>query len=85
MPMGKDEVVIEIVALIVIDSVSVAVACLGLALSVTIIVNVAVWAVVGVPLITPVEALSVSPAGKDPELMDQEYGVIPTEALSVSL
>jgi hypothetical protein len=54
-----------------------------LAASVTCTVNDAVPAVVGVPLICPVELLSVSPAGNDPALIDQLYGVVPPLACSV--
>ena len=52
------------------------------AASVTCTVNDAVPAVVGVPLICPVE-LSVSPAGKEPALIDQLYGVVPPLACSM--
>jgi hypothetical protein len=34
-------------------------------------------AVVGVPLITPVDAFSASPGGNDPELSANEYGAVP--------
>jgi hypothetical protein len=40
---------------------------------------------VGVPEMTPVLAFKLSPAGSDPELIDQEYGVIPPVAASVWL
>ena len=49
--------------------------CAGELASVTFTVNDAVPAVVGVPLITA--PLSVSPAGKEPEEIDQLYGVVP--------
>ena len=52
------------------------------AASVTCTVNDAVPAVVGVPLICPVEP-SVNPAGKEPPLIDQLYGVVPPLACSV--
>ena len=54
-----------------------------LAASLTCTVNDAVPAVVGVPLICPVELLSVSPVGKEPALIDQLYGVVPPLACSV--
>ena len=41
------------------------------ALSLTLTVNGKVPAAVGVPLITPVVAASVSPVGREPELMLQ--------------
>jgi len=53
------------------------------AASFTCAVNDAVPAVVGVPLICPVELLSVSPACKEPALIDQLYGVVPPLACSV--
>jgi hypothetical protein len=37
----------------------------------------------GVPPIAPLEGFRVSPAGRDPEVKDQVYGVIPPEAASV--
>ena len=39
---------------------------------------------VGVPLIWPVEAVRLSPVGKDPELIDHEYGAVPPEAVKVA-
>ena len=50
--------------------------CAGELESVTFTVNEELPAVVGVPLICP-EPLSVSPAGKLPELIDQLYGAVP--------
>jgi hypothetical protein len=44
--------------------------------------NVPVW--VGIPPICPVEVLSVSPGGKEPEVTDQEYGAVPPLAVSVA-
>ena len=55
--------------------------CAGELLSVTFTVNEDVPAVVGVPLICP-ELLSVKPVGKEPELSDQLYGVVPPLAAS---
>lgn len=40
-------------------------------------VKLKVPAVVGVPVMAPVLALSVSPAGSAPELMEKLYGVVP--------
>ena len=51
--------------------------------SVTCTVKLAVPLVVGVPLISPVELFSVSPAGNEPVLMDQVYGPAPPLAVSV--
>ena len=45
--------------------------CIGLPLSLAVTVNVKVPLVVGDPVISPVEELSVIPAGKLPELTDQ--------------
>jgi hypothetical protein len=41
-------------------------------------------ACVGVPLIWPVEVVRLSPVGKDPELINHEYGAVPPEALKVA-
>jgi hypothetical protein len=51
-------------------------------LSVTVTVNV-VPAPVGVPEIAPVVAFSVSPAGRLPVVIAQEYGVTPPVAANV--
>ena len=53
------------------------------AASFTCTVNDAVPNVVGVPLICPVELFSVRPAGKEPEVIVQVYGVVPPLACSV--
>jgi hypothetical protein len=53
--------------------------------SVTRAVKVKLPAAVGVPLIVPVVELSVSPAGRLPAAIDQEYGLTPPEAASVWL
>ena len=58
--------------------------CAGELASVTFTVNDAVPDDVGVPLICPA-LLSVSPAGKVPEEIDQLYGVVPPLAASVAL
>jgi hypothetical protein len=42
----------------------------GRSLSWTVAVKLAVWAVVGAPEITPVEAVSESPAGSLPDVID---------------
>ena len=47
--------------------------------SLTVTVNEEVPGVVGVPLICP-ELLSASPAGREPELIDQVYGAVPPVA-----
>jgi hypothetical protein len=51
--------------------------CGGLLLSVTRTVKFAVPTAVGVPLIAPVPALSVNPAGNAPALSDHAYGCVP--------
>jgi hypothetical protein len=58
------------------------VVCVGDEESLTCTVKDDVPAAVGVPEIWPEEALRVSPAGKEPELIDQEYGDVPPEAAS---
>jgi len=55
--------------------------CAGELESVTLTVNEDVPVVVGVPLICP-ELLSVRPAGNEPEVTDQLYGVLPPLAAS---
>ena len=51
--------------------------CAGVLESVTLKVSgVLLTAAVGVPLITP-ELLNVKPAGSDPDVNDQLYGVVP--------
>ena len=58
--------------------------CAGELASVTLTVNDVVPAAVGVPLICPA-LLSVSPAGKEPEEIDQLYGVVPPLAANVAV
>lgn len=70
-------------ALTAIDSWAEAV-CAGDALSFTATVNVAVPLAVGVPEIKPA-LVSVSPAGKLPEAIDQLYPGVPPLALNVTL
>jgi hypothetical protein len=58
--------------------------CMGEPESVTLKVrDVFADGVVGVPLISPVDALSVKPAGNVPTIIDQVNGVVPPEAVSV--
>ncbi len=45
----------------------------------------ALRAAVGVPLMTPVAGVRVSPAGSVPLVKDQVYGVVPPDAPSVVL
>jgi hypothetical protein len=52
--------------------------------SVTVTPKLVLPAVVGVPEITPVEASRLSPAGREPEVIAQEYGVMPPVAWSVA-
>src|SRR5579872_2103275 len=52
--------------------------------SVTLTVKLDVPAAVGVPESTPVEALSVIPAGSVPLLTDQVYGAVPPLTVSVN-
>jgi len=51
--------------------------------SATSTVKLAVSAVVGTPLMTPVEGASVSPAGRFPDITDHVYGLMPPAAWSV--
>ena len=64
LPPGNEVVVMVGGAMIVIAKLTVAVRCVGFVESVTVMAAVLAPAVVGVPLITPVEALIPSPAGK---------------------
>ena len=59
----------------------------GLSESVTVAVKLMVptCGPVGVPVIAPVAAFSVSPAGKLPAVIDHEYGVVPPVACKVWL
>lgn len=80
---GKDGVVIESPELMTSDRVFVAVRAVGVELSVTVIVTEAAPAAVGVPVICPVEAFMVRPAGNP--AADHEYGGTPPVALTVAL
>ena len=62
--MGSALVVMETFAPMVMGSVIEAVACVGAALSVTVMVGLLAPAAVGVPLITPLAAPIVSPPGR---------------------
>src|SRR5271165_4788228 len=68
--------------LIVIDSAAVFDTA-GTSESVTFTVKFVVPAAVGVPLIAPVDAFSVNPAGKLPTDIAQLYGVVPPVAANV--
>src|SRR6185312_10223983 len=61
---------------------AVAVRCVGLVESVTVMATVLVPAAVGVPLIAPVEEFRFNPAGRP--VADQVYGVVPPDAASVA-
>jgi hypothetical protein len=58
--------------------------CAGLSESVTLTVKEKVPGVVGVPEITPVEALRASPGGREPALIAHVYGLFPSAAVSVA-
>ena len=81
-PSDKEDVVIDNAEYIVIDNAWVAVAPL---LSVTCTVKLLVPATVGVPLITPADALRERPAGSVPTVILHIYGVLPPPATSVEL
>jgi hypothetical protein len=66
-PLGRLDVVIDGAALTTMDSALVAVL---LALSVTLAVKLEVPLAVGVPVMAPLEAVSDSPAGREPEESD---------------
>jgi hypothetical protein len=54
-----------------------------LATSATCAVKIDVPAAVGVPLMTPVEAFRLRPAGKPPLVIDQVFGAVPPLAARV--
>jgi len=81
MPFGNDVVVIERAALIVSESGWVAVRD---PLSVTRNVMFEVPAVVGVPVIAPVDVFNNRPAGKLPTTVAHVYGVVPPAATKVA-
>ena len=57
--------------------------CTGLLASLTRAVKLKRPATVGVPVMTPLAALSAKPAGREPLPMDQVQGVVPPLAASV--
>jgi hypothetical protein len=57
--------------------------CAGEEESLTFAVKVEVAAAVGVPVMTPVDEFSASPAGSVPDEMLQAYGVLPPAAARV--
>ena len=61
----------------------VAVPAVGVVESVTLMEKLNDPAVVGVPLICPIEAFNERPAGNAPVLTDQVYGVVPPVAANV--
>ena len=63
----------------------VAVCAVGVVESVIFTVKLAAPEAVGVPLIAPLDAFKVSPAGSDPTEMDHVYGVVPPLAARVAL
>src|SRR5579885_147983 len=81
-PVAKALVVIASGCTIVICKFPVALIC-GFVESFTVMVAVLLPAIVGVPLMTPVVALMVKPAGNP--VADQLYGVVPPVALTVAL
>ena len=82
MPPGRDVVVIESGAVIVMLSAFVA-ALLFASFTCTVMLLVPVP--VGVPVIAPELAFSDNPAGKVPTVTDQVYGGVPPVAASVAL
>lgn len=55
--------------------------CAGELESFTCTVTGNIPSAVGVPLIWPLEAFNESPDGKEPDVIDQVYGVVPPEAV----
>ena len=79
-PPGSEVVLMESAPEIVIVRLFVAMALL---LSATCTVKVLLPAVVGVPVMAPLEALRLRPAGRLPLVTDQLYGVAPPVAVRV--
>jgi len=77
-PAGSDVVVTKGGCAVVATKILNALVAVLLAASFTCTVNEAVPAVVGVPEMTPVDAVKLSPAGSAPALMLQVYGVVPS-------
>jgi hypothetical protein len=69
----------------VILNVCVAVWAVGVVESVTFTVKPKVPEAVGVPEIKPVEAFKLRPGGKEEEVIDQAYGVVPPLAARLAL
>jgi hypothetical protein len=82
-PPGSDAVVMLTGATMVIDRFAVAVKCVGLVESVAVIDAVVVPAVVGFPVIAPVDALIPNPAGRPVAV--QVIGGVPPVAATVPL
>ena len=76
-PPGRDVVVTNGGCAIVATTILNAFVPVLFAASVACTLNDAVPAVVGVPVICPVELFSERPAGKEPEVTDHVYGVVP--------
>jgi hypothetical protein len=83
-PAGSDAVVTDKAGFTTMLRLAVAVLAVGVSESVTVTVKLEVPAVVGVPDITPVEALRIRPAGKLPVVTAHEYGVMPPVACKVA-
>jgi len=83
-PASEPVVTLSVGALMVMLRLAVAV-LLGLSESVTVTVKLIgpTFGPVGVPVIAPVAALRVSPAGKLPVVTDHESGVMPPAAANV--
>ncbi len=70
---------------LIVDSNGFSTTCCGVPLSCTRMVQVDVPGVVGIPLIWPVDELSVNPAGKEPETTLHDKAPVPPVATSVVL
>ena len=88
-PFGKfDEVVVTVsgaLLLIAMLRFAVVLTAVGVSESVSVIVKLELPRAVGVPLMAPVEELSVRPAGNVPVVTAQVYGVTPPVAARVAL
>ena len=85
MPFGNEVVVIARTAFTWMVSCAVAVCGAGTEVSVPFTVNVLLPVVVGAPVMAPVAAFSIRPAGSEPTEMLQVTGGVPPAVVSVAL
>jgi hypothetical protein len=84
-PFGRDDVVMETGGAAAFTVMLRAAVAVWLAASWTLAVKVLVPEPVGVPVIAPVLALRIKPAGRVPERIDHVYGWVPPVAVKAAL